>query len=580
MSRSDGLSPGMIPLPSAVRWLLAGVLGLLPTMMLLGPWGAPLATPALKALLLLLGAFGAAALLPAGRTGLPARLLLSALLSASLFAIATRLVLVSDFPFKLGWSEGNRLWDYSLYFRWGQYGFPEGTAFPTYLTPGRHGLWGLPFLLPRLPIWGARLWDALLWIVPYLLLGWLLVRRFGTRLPRLTGLALAAWVFLFLNLGGIFASLIVSAILVVWLHDPRNTARTMLIAALAGLYAGLSRWTWLLAPAAWAVLLVLLSPERRWSNTERLKQGAAVGLAGALGGLASQWVMAQAFPRPDPVFSTAASQPLLWYRLLPSPTNPIGILPGLLIGVGPILALLAWAIRRARVPWTRLEQGFAALMLAVLFVASLVASAKIGGGSNLHNADMLLLTVLILITMAGGWMLRDRQDWWPALRAGWRAVAILALLIPAFVAVWTGGPLRLPSEAVTRGALATIEQQAEQAAHEGPVLFIDQRQLFTFGKITEVPLVMDYELKDMMNQALSANEAYFEQFRADLQRHRFSLIVSDPLPSSLQGRGHQFGEENDAWLTYVAEPLRAHYEPYLMLDEIGAWLLRPRADGQ
>ena len=563
------------PRSPVVRLLGAGFFLLLPTLTFLGPLGGALTTPALRILLFLGSAFAAAIFLPIRPTNLATRLLLSVLISASIFVILKRLVLVTDYPFKLSWSEGNRLWDYSLYFRWEQYGFAAGTEFPTYLTPGRHGLWGLPFLLPNLTIRLMRLWDALLWIVPYILLAWALVRRFGSRFSRRIKFISITWVFFFLTMGGIFAPLIISAVLIVWLHHPRRIGRTMLVAFIAGLYAGLSRWTWVLAPAAWTALLVLMSPDRRDSQRERLQQGLAVGIAGAMGGLASQWVMAQAFPRPDPVFSTALSQPLLWHRLFPNPTNPIGILPGLLIAVGPLLVLLIWAARRHIVPWTPLEQGLAAITVIVLIGASLAASAKIGGGSNLHNADMLLLTILLLVAMAVGWMPGGERQIWSLLSEFGRVLIIMALLVPALDAVRSGGPLSLPSDTVIRNSLTIIQEEAAAATQEGPVLFIDQRQLFTFGQMADVPLDMNYELKGMMNQALGANEAYFERFRRELEGHRFSLIVSDPLPSSLQGRGHQFGEENDAWFTYVAEPLLAHYEPYLVLEEVGAWLLRP-----
>lgn len=565
-------------LSPVVRLLGAAFCLLLPTLTFLGPWGGSITTPALRMLLFLGSALIAAVLLPVRKSNFVTRLLLSVLISASIFVILKRLVLVTDYPFKLSWSEGNRLWDYSLYFRWEQYGFAAGTDFPTYLTPGRHGLWGLPFLLPDLTIQLARLWDALLWIVPYLLLAWALVSRFASGLSRLTRILLIMWIFLFLTMGGIFAPLILGALLIVWLYQPRRIGRTMLVAFIAGLYAGLSRWTWVLAPAAWMALLVLMSPDRRDSQRERLQQGVAVGIAGAMGGLASQWIIAQAFPRPDPVFSTSLSQPLLWYRMFPNPTNPIGILPGLLIAVGPLLVLLIWAVRRHTVPWTPLEQGLAAITVIVLIGASLAASAKIGGGSNLHNADMLLLTILLLVAMAVSWMPGGGRQIWSQLSEFGRVLVIMALLVPVLDAVRSGGPLSLPSDTVIRNSLAIIQEEAAAATQEGPVLFIDQRQLFTFGQLADVPLDMNYELKDMMNQALGANLAYFEGFRQDLEEHRFALIVSDPLPSALQGRGHQFGEENDAWLTYVAEPLRTYYEPYLVLDEVGAWLLRPPPD--
>jgi hypothetical protein len=558
-----------LQLPTALRRSLGGIAALAPSLILLGPWGDIPTGAAFRMVLLIGSAFLASVLVPLPQVKQLPRVIVWVLFAAFLFAIAKRLVLVTDYPFKLGWSEGNRLWDYSLYFRWDQYEFLGESGFPTYLTPGRHGLWGLPFILPGVPIALVRLWDAVMWIVPYLLLSWLLIRRFIPGIGKLAKLAALSWIFLFMTLGGIFAPLVISVVLVVWAYGPRRTGRLMLVVGVAGIYAGLSRWTWLLAPAAWAVLLVLLGPGRERSQAERIKNGIVVGLVGVFGGLASQWIMAEAFPRPDPIFSTSLSQPLLWYRMLPNPTFPLGIVPALVLAVVPALVLLVWAARGWHVPWTRIEQGFIGVTVTVLIGAGMTASAKIGGGSNLHNADMLLVTILLLLAAAAGWILPRAEKAWRSLPEVGEALVVLVLLVPALDVVRSGGPLVLPPEEITRNALAVIRSEAETALDEGPVLFVDQRQLFTFGQIEDVPLVMDYELKDMMNQALSANDSYFERFHDDLAERRFSLILSDPLPSSLQGRGHQFGEENDAWYAHVASPLR------VILEEIGVWLLEP-----
>lgn len=566
---------GRRAIPPWLGWLAAGLIVLLPVLVLLGPWGRSIAMPAIRSLLAITCAGLAGLLLPKHRESPMRRLLLSALAIGLVFAVAKRLVLVTDYPFKLAWSEGNRLWDYSLYFRWNQYGFPTGTGFPGYLTPGRHGLWGLPFVFRNLTIGAQRLWDALLWIWPYLLLGWGLVRRFGSRWSRTSQVGGLAWAFLYLTSGGIFAPLALSACLMVWAYRPQRTAWNMGVAAIAGCYAGLSRWTWLPAPAAWAVMLVLLGSHRDKAVAARIRQAAPIGAVGLLGGLASQWMMTAAFPRPDAVFSTALSQPLLWYRLLPSPTNSIGVLPALVLVVGPPVALMLRAVRSRNLPWTWLERLFAALVIAVLVGAGLAASAKIGGGSNLHNADMLLVTVLILAAIVAAWLDADLRKFWDGLPEWGRVLAVLALVVPALDAVRTGSLPDLPAQSVTAQSLATVQREAGAAASRGPVLFIDQRQLYTFGQIRLPSMVMEYELKDAMNQALSANQAFFEQFRQDLQQHRFSLIVSDPLPSQLQGRSHQFGEENDAWLTWVATPLRDYYRPSHVLDEVGIWLLIP-----
>lgn len=53
-------------------------------------------------------------------------------------------------------------------------------------------------------------------------------------------------------------------------------------------------------------------------------------------------------------------------------------------------------------------------------------------------------------------------------------------------------------------------------------------------------------------------------------------IVSDPLPSFGQSSECEFGEENNAWLRYVASPLQRHYEPVHRLGEVGLWIMAPK----
>ena len=201
----------------------------------------------------------------------------------------------------------------------------------------------------------------------------------------------------------------------------------------------------------------------------------------------------------------------------------------------------------------------------------LVASVKIGGGSNLHNLDMFLVTLAILPALVG-----DRAA------AVLRSIAgrlrfwlCLTLVVPVFHAVSVGAPLALPDPGVTGESLRSIQSLVVSEAEVGPVLLIDERQLFAFDELS-VPLVMDYELKDLMNQAMANDRAYLDAFEADLAAHRFRLILSDPLTITLQGSAHEFGEENDAWVQHVAGPILKYYEPVLQLDRVGIWILAPR----
>ncbi len=70
--------------------------------------------------------------------------------------------------------------------------------------------------------------------------------------------------------------------------------------------------------------------------------------------------------------------------------------------------------------------------------------------------------------------------------------------------------------------------------------------------------------------------AYFDLFYRDLAKKRFSLIVSEPLKVNLQGSAHQFGEENDAWVKWVAAPILCYYEPIETLKGVKVQLLVPR----
>jgi hypothetical protein len=105
---------------------------------------------------------------------------------------------------------------------------------------------------------------------------------------------------------------------------------------------------------------------------------------------------------------------------------------------------------------------------------------------------------------------------------------------------------------------------------------MDQRQLLTFGFVKDVPLVAEYEKKYLMDQAMGDTAAStFPAFHRDLESHRFSLIISDPLHLPIKDSDYGFGEENNAWVKWVAAPILCYYEPLLTLPEFKIELLVP-----
>jgi hypothetical protein len=146
-----------------------------------------------------------------------------------------------------------------------------------------------------------------------------------------------------------------------------------------------------------------------------------------------------------------------------------------------------------------------------------------------------------------------------------RALLAGMLLVPALFPLLAGKPLSLPDAERTRFVLQRVQDKVACAAQYGPVLFMDQRQLLTFGFVQEVPLVAEYEKKFVMDQALAGNAEYFEQFHADLAAGRFALIVSEREGTTYQeldqeSVGDSLVEENNAWTRWVSIPLLTYYE--------------------
>jgi hypothetical protein len=96
-----------------------------------------------------------------------------------------------------------------------------------------------------------------------------------------------------------------------------------------------------------------------------------------------------------------------------------------------------------------------------------------------------------------------------------------------------------------------------------------------------VPFIPEYEKKYMMDQAMAANAAYFLPYYQDLQKHRFTLIVTEPLKVNLKNEDEGvFSEENDAWVVWVSAPTLCFYEPILTEKSVGVQLLVPRQDAK
>ena len=242
------------------------------------------------------------------------------------------------------------------------------------------------------------------------------------------------------------------------------------------------------------------------------------------------------------------------------------------------------------------------LPLLAFFAVGLIVSAKIGGGGDLHNMDMFIIGLLFAGAIA--WHNGGRN--WIAQRVSspvWiRLGLVLLAVLPAHQAfqflrpnevaeedmTWVmtmadippQGPFPelLPDDQNAGKALEDIRRAVDEAAPNGEILFIDQRQLLTFGYITGVPLVPEYDKKVLINEAMSGSKAYFDAFYRDLASKRFSLIITNPLHERIQTEEDNFGEENNAWVEWVSTPVLCFYEPIDTLKKVKVQLLVPKQD--
>ncbi len=555
-------------------------------------------------------------------------LLVSLVVSAGVFSIFASLTNVSGYPFSLGWSEGNRIWDYSMLFGRDLYNFDENKNRYVLLDLGRQVIGGLPFLIPGMTLFGVRLWIGLTLIIPYIILGIAIFRGFAHN--RAYYLVAVLFVFLFLKQGPIHAPLVLSAALValawgspLWLGVPLVMG--------AGYFAILSRFSWVFAPGMWIVMLEFASSSfsDRAVSITTWKRSLILGASGIFGGVLLPRVVGilpgllqnirNFILGTDPstdittqflttgintntVVQGVTTQPLLWYRLLPNSTYGNGILFALLLAVGPLLLILYYLVSQNIWKLSSLQRVSLVLPLLAFMGVGLVASTKIGGGGDLHNMDMFLIGVLFAAAIA--WQQVGRE-WLSQLDGGPGILRILIIFTIAYTALYPLMGMRsfdfaedlswiktltdssedqtlemLPTKSETDKTIQMIQGVVDEAGQRGEILFIDQRQLLTFGYIENVTLVPEYEKKILMTVALSGDAETFKPFYADLASQRFSLIVSEPLRTPVQDISFQFGEENNAWKTWVATPILCYYEPLITEKEFRVQLLFPRASVQ
>lgn len=485
------------------------------------------------------------------------------------YEVLMRFNLVTTYPLSMGWSEGSRYYYASLYFSRWVYGetFPLSTLHPT-----RYLLQSIPFLFPSLGLPAHRFWQYLLWILLTAGTAIALSRRAISPAERALRWLVTGWYFLYLLLVGVYYHLEVMVILPLLFVSTHHRWRSLIAVIAASLWAGVSRVNWFPMPALIAIAIYLLEMPVGTVGSLSLKrwmQYLAQPVLWLIAGLASA-LIAQAAYIPlsgnggNPgAFASSFSSALLWNRLWPNETYGLGVIPGILIVSGPLLViLLLAALRQGRqIHWLRWVGLFS--MILVLFAGSLVVSTKIGGGGDLHNMDAYAsLLGIVAIFFVGGHVSMENGTPGPAVRP-W-AVFAYALVMPLFFIIPMLSPYPTFNKAASQSAYHQLVEDVNRLGRDGPVLFINERQLVTFGDV-DVPLVPDYEVVTLMEMAMSGNQAYLNHFYDDLAHHRFAAIVATKQNKGIKGSGPLM-DENNIWNSRISPFLLCYYTPAVRID--------------
>ena len=262
------------------------------------------------------------------------------------------------------------------------------------------------------------------------------------------------------------------------------------------------------------------------------------------------------------------------------PRLSVGIIFAIILTAGPIIILSIYMIKNKHWRLNNL-QGLGILFPTIAFLGvGLVASVKVGGGGDLHNMDMFLITLILFAAF-----------YWPKLmefifnpdnqknKNRIKLLSTLVFLMPVFWSLGFGNPLSgLFSVDRTNYILSVIQGHVDDVQKQGgEVLFMDQRQLVTFGLIENVIFYDEYEKKLLIDSAFRKDQEYFDEFYEDIESQKFELILSEKLNLD-EKTDKVFSNENNAWVEWVAIPLSEYYCPIMTVDHMNLQLMVPGTD--
>lgn len=486
---------------------------------------------------------------------------------------------IQSTPFALGWSEGSRYYNASLFFSESIFG--SNFALPV-LHPSRYLLQAIAFLFAPGNILVHRIWQILLWIGITGLGAWTFARRISLK-NRTVILAVTLWLFLFFFQGAVYYHLMLCVLLVMLGYNKNAFWKTFLVILIASVWAGLSRVNWYPVPALLAVSLYLFEePVRNRQWIDYLKKPVIWTISGFAVAFLSNRIYAALSGNDVSQFSSSFTSYMIWSRLLPNTTFPPGIMLAFLLVSLPLAILTLWVMRKNgwKFYWHWIRILGLAGILAAFAVGGIIVSVKIGGGGDLHNLDAFLV-FYALITAFFIFNLYAPQA--GLAKQGFQIPFIFIipiLLVPLYFTIQYGGSWIKKVVQPQKDEIQLLQNAMDTLSNElpGPVLLISERQLLTFNEIQGIELIPEYEKVFLMEMVMANNKPYLDHFHEQLQQETFSAIIFDSLSQIYQDQEDTFWVENNLWVDKVVIPMMMYYEPVYSLHDGSVNVLIPRGN--
>jgi len=482
---------------------------------------------------------------------------------------------ISNYPLTIGWSEASRYYYASLFLP--QKVYSASIPLSSFL-PARYLMQAIPFIIPSLPLWFHRFWEVLFWIASTFVGGLALTKRIKPKNFWLS-LGLITWFTLFLYQGPVYFHLMVVVIIVLLGFNKVHLGRSIVYVGVASLWAGLTRINWFpVAGMLAATIYVLEIPQKNKKFWRYWLWPVIAAVLGFLMAIGAKSIYVMISGQSTEGFFTSVNSPLLWYRLFPNEAFGAGVLIWLIIAIFPLVLVILWRLIPSLQSWRLLRLTALATILLVLLIGGIIVSAKIGGGNNLHNLDafLVLLAVVTAYLLFNRFVPDDQEQF--VNKKMPIAMIILLGLIPVTFLIDSLQPYTVRDHIRARQDIANIQQLInEEVPEDGEVLFIHNRHLITFGMIEQVELVYEYEKVFLMEMAMSETMRYLDMFQDDIENHRFSMIVTEPLYLGIKPSSAVFAEENNAWVIHIAKPIDQYYQTIYETRESAMSVMVPKS---